>query len=70
MFERLTPPAIVGARLWPEIASVREAWRQRATATLLQLDLTGAFDRVIYTRLLAALRNQGFQQWLVYWVRN
>ena len=51
-------------------AQVREAWRQRATATLLQLDLTGAFDRVNYIRLLATLRDQGFPQRLVCWVRN
>jgi hypothetical protein len=47
-------------------AQVREAWRQRATASLLQLDIIGAFDRVNYTRLLTTLRNQGFPQWLVY----
>ena len=51
------------------VAQVREAWRQRAAASLLQLDISGAFDTVNHTRLLATLREQGFPQWLVVWVR-
>jgi len=51
------------------VAQVREARRQRATASLLQLDITGAFDRVNYIRLLTTLRDQGFPRWLVYWIR-
>ena len=51
------------------VAQVREAWRQRAAASLLQLDISGAFDTVNHTRLLATLREQGFPQWLVLWVR-
>ena len=42
------------------VAQVQEAWRQKAAATLLQLDLIGAFDRVNYIRLLATLREFSF----------
>ena len=44
-------------------------WKQKATASLLQLDISGAFDTVNYTRLLATLREYGFPRWLVLWVR-
>ena len=37
------------------VAQVQEAWRQKAAASLLQLDISGAFDTVNYTRLLATL---------------
>ena len=51
------------------MAQAQEAWKQRATASLLQLDISGAFDTVNHTRLLATLREQGFPRWLVVWVR-
>jgi hypothetical protein len=51
------------------VAQVQEAWRQKATASLLQLDISGAFDTVNHTRLLATLRKQGYPQWVVLWVR-
>ena len=51
------------------VAQVQEAWRQKATASLLQLDISGAFDTVNHTRLLATLREQGFPRWIVLWVR-
>jgi hypothetical protein len=38
------------------VAQVQEAWRQRVSASLLQLDISGAFDTVNHTRLLAILR--------------
>ena len=37
------------------VAQVQEAHRQKAAASLLQLDLSGAFDIVNHTRLLATL---------------
>jgi hypothetical protein len=51
------------------VAQVQEAWRQKATASLLQLDISGAFDTVNHTRLLATLREFGFPKWLVLWIR-
>jgi hypothetical protein len=38
-------------------------------ATLLSLDISGAFDTVNSTRLLDILRKKGFPGWLVRWVR-
>lgn len=52
------------------VAQVQEAWRQKATASLLQLDISGAFDTVNHVRLLATLREMGFPKWLVLWVKN
>ena len=51
------------------VAQVHEAWRQKASASLLQLDIAGAFDTVNHTRLLATLRDLGFPRWLVVWLR-
>ena len=51
------------------VAQVQEAWRQKTSASLLQLDIAGAFDTVNHTRLLATLRDFGFPRWLVVWLR-
>ena len=45
-------------------------WDQGAMASLLQLDIKGAFDTVNYTRLLDTLRSQGFPIWVVRWVHS
>lgn len=50
--------------------TVRAAWGQGAIASLLQLDIKGAFDTVNHTRLLDTLRQQGFPPWLVRWIRS
>jgi hypothetical protein len=47
------------------VAQVQEAWRLKATTSLLQLDISGAFDSVNHTRLLNTLREQGFPGQLV-----
>lgn len=52
------------------VAQVQEAWRQKATASLLQLDISGAFDTVNHIRLLATLREMRFPRWLVLWTKN
>ena len=51
------------------VAQVQEAWRQGATASLLQLDISGAFDTVNHIRLLDTLRAYGFPGWLVRWIK-
>jgi hypothetical protein len=50
--------------------AVRTAWSEGAVASLLQLDIKGAFDTVNHTRLLDTLRNQGFPMWVVQWARS
>ncbi|EAQ88673.1 hypothetical protein CHGG_05292 [Chaetomium globosum CBS 148.51] len=52
------------------VAQVQEAWRQKGAASLLQLDISGAFDTVNLTRLLATLREMGYPRWLVLWTRD
>jgi hypothetical protein len=52
------------------VAQVQEAWRQKAAASLLQLDISGAFDTVNHVRLLATLREMGFPRWLVLWAKD
>lgn len=42
------------------IDATHTAWTSRAIATLLQLDIKGAFDTVNYTRLLYTLQLLGF----------
>jgi hypothetical protein len=51
------------------VAQVQEAWRQGATTSLLQLDISGAFDTINHTRLLDTLRAYGFPGWLVRWIK-
>ena len=50
--------------------AVHTAWSRGAIATLLQLDIKGAFDRVNHIRLLDTLREKGFPAWVVRWVRS
>ena len=50
--------------------AVQTAWVQGVTASLLQLDIKGAFDTVNHTRLLDTLRQQGFPPWLVRWTQS
>jgi Reverse transcriptase (RNA-dependent DNA polymerase) len=52
------------------VAQVYEAWRQKAAASLLQLDISAAFPTVNHIRLLATLREMGFPRWLVLWIKS
>lgn len=49
---------------------IRTVWKSpKHVATLLSLDLSGAFDTVHPIRLLDVLRKKGMPGWLVRWVR-
>ncbi len=50
--------------------AVHTAWRHGATASLLQLYISGAFDTVNHTRLLDTMRAKGFPLWAVRWTRS
>jgi hypothetical protein len=52
------------------VDATHTAWRHGAVASLLQLDMKGAFDTVNHTRLLHTLQLQGFPLWVVRWVRS
>jgi hypothetical protein len=52
------------------VDATHTAWSHGAVATLLQLDIKGAFDTVNHTRLLHTLQHQGFPLWAVRWVRS
>jgi retron-type reverse transcriptase len=52
------------------VDATHTAWRHGAVASLLQLDIKGAFDTVNHTRLLHTLQLQGFPPWVVRWVRS
>lgn len=50
--------------------AVRHAWDGRRTASLLQLDIQGAFDNVHHGWLIYTLHALGLPAWLVNWVAN
>lgn len=49
---------------------IRTAWAHKAVASLLQLDIKGAFDTVCHPRLLDTLRKKGFPPWVVQWTQS
>ncbi len=50
--------------------AVHTAWQHGAVASLLQLDIKGAFDTVNHTRMLDTLREKGYPMWVVRWTRS
>ena len=46
------------------------AWSQGAVASLLQLDIQGAYDCVNHTRLLHTMQRQGFPMWTIRWIAS
>jgi hypothetical protein len=52
------------------VDATHTAWSHGAVASLLQLDIKGAFDTVNHTRLLHTLQHLGFPMWAVRWVRS
>ena len=52
------------------VDAAHTAWDRNAVATLLQLDIKGAFDTVNHRKLLHTLWAMGFPIWIVRWVRS
>ena len=78
--QNLLPPQQMGARegrgtstaLELLTSMVRTIWREQKgqVASLLSLDISGAFDTVVHERLVAIIRRLGFPDWLQNWVRS
>jgi hypothetical protein len=51
-------------------SSIRTAWHHKATVSLLQLDIKGAFDTVNHIRLVDTLRKKGFPGWVLRWTQS
>src|SRR5271169_96863 len=51
---------------------VQTIWREGKdqVASLLSLDISGAFPTVNHTRLVATIRRLGFPSWLQQWVKS
>ena len=52
------------------VQAVRAALRAGGTASLLQLDLQGAFDHVHHRALLSTLQGMGLPGWFLSWLRT
>jgi len=52
------------------VDAAQEALQSNAIASLLQLDFSGAFDRVNKRRLLWTLHQKGLPTWLILWINN
>ena len=78
--KNLLPPQQMGARAGRSTGTalelltsmVRTIWREQKgqVASLLSLDISGAFDTVVHERLVAIIRRLGFPDWLQNWVRS
>jgi hypothetical protein len=75
---KLLPDTQMGARLGRStkialellIAQVKIVWGfGKFVASLLSLDILGAFDIVNSTRLLDILRKKGLPSWVVHWIK-
>ena len=51
---------------------VHTVWKEGKdqVATLLSLDISGAFPTVNHTRLVATIKKLGFPSWLQHWVQS
>ena len=52
------------------VQAIRAAWKAGGSASLLQLDLQGAFDRVHHGALLGTLRGMGIPEWFLSWLQS
>lgn len=49
---------------------VYKAWRRKKVASLLMLDVSGAFDNISHARLLYNLWKRGLPLQLVHWIQS
>lgn len=51
---------------------IREVWKgdKKQVASLLSIDISGAFDTVHHIRLLATLRTKRYPFWIVQWIKS
>jgi hypothetical protein len=75
----LLPDKQIGARVQRSTTTVlnlltsviKSAWASKGqVATLLSLDIAGAFDTIVYLRLVAVIQKLGFPQWVSKWVTS
>ena len=52
------------------VEQIREAWKAKKVASLLSLDIVGAFDRVLPERLTHVLRTRRIPEWMIRWVAS
>jgi hypothetical protein len=52
------------------LSQVRTTWRAGGVATLLSMDISGAYDNVVRERLVALLRQKGIPRGIVSWVQS
>ncbi|CAJ2507588.1 Uu.00g087740.m01.CDS01 [Anthostomella pinea] len=52
------------------VKAVHTGWSYGAVATLMQLDITGAFDAVVFTRLSHILWKKGYPMWIIRWIKS
>lgn len=78
--ENLLPPEQIGARTGRSTdtalelltSMVQTIWGERKgqVATLLSMDILGAFDTVVHERHLAIMKRVGYPSWLLGWVSS
>ena len=76
----LLPPEQMGARAQRSTGTalelltglVQTVWKsdKRNVATLLSLDISGAFDTVVHRKLVEILTRSGFPRWICMWVQS
>lgn len=50
-------------------STIREAWARGGMASMLQLDIQGAFDSVPHGRLVDVMASIGFPGWMTRWIK-
>lgn len=74
----LLPPQQMGARRTRStetaiqllLSQIRTAWQGQAVATVMSMDMSGAFDHVVHARLLHILRTKRIPESIVGWIAS